>query len=407
MDAVRAEPWRLADPPLFLSEVDRGVRRGEMRFRRAARRFGRAGGLAGSLFLGAAALAGVTPARADVVIGVAVPRSGAYVAVGEQVLRGVQAAARDANAKGGLDGQTIVLDVQDDACDSNKAVAVANHYATQGVRLVVGHVCSNASLAASEVYAANGTVMITAASVAAKLTDRGLPTIFRVCGRDDDQAKLSATVLAERFRDKKIAILNDLTPGSRNLAAATKENLNRIGINEAIATAFAAGDADDAALADRLKEAGIAVAYYGGDAREMGRLVRISAERGFKPQWFGTSAIATQEFATIAGPASNGVLMTFYLDPRRKPEAAAVVAAFKAEGVEPEGSTIYGYAALQALVAAGNFAHTAESKRIAATLHAERFDLVLGSVGFDGKGDVTAQGYVLYVWNDGTFTYAK
>ncbi|MGU3361861.1 branched-chain amino acid ABC transporter substrate-binding protein [Methylobacterium sp. M6A4_1b] len=378
-----------------------------MRFRRAARRFGRAGGLAGSLFLGAAALVGVTAARADVVIGVAVPRSGAYVAVGEQVLRGVQAAARDANAKGGLDGQTIVLDVQDDACDSNKAVAVANHYATQGVRLVVGHVCSNASLAASEVYAANGTVMITAASVAAKLTDRGLPTIFRVCGRDDDQAKLSATVLAERFRDKKIAILNDLTPGSRNLAAATKENLNRIGINEAIATAFAAGDADDAALADRLKEAGIAVAYYGGDAREMGRLVRISAERGFKPQWFGTSAIATQEFATIAGPASNDVLMTFYLDPRRKPEAAAVVAAFKAEGVEPEGSTIYGYAALQALVAAGNFAHTAESKRIAATLHAERFDLVLGSVGFDGKGDVTAQGYVLYVWNDGTFTYAK
>jgi branched-chain amino acid transport system substrate-binding protein len=382
-----------------------------MRFRRAARRFGRAGGLAGSglagsLFL-AAAILGAAPARADVVIGVAVPRSGAYVAVGEQVLRGVQAAARDANAKGGLDGQTIVLDVQDDACDSNKAVAVANHYATQGVRLVVGHVCSNASLAASEVYAANGTVMITAASVAAKLTDRGLPTIFRVCGRDDDQAKLSATVLAERFREKKIAILNDLTPGSRNLAAATKENLNRIGINEAIATAFAAGDADDAALADRLKEAGIAVAYYGGDAREMGRLVRISAERGFKPQWFGTSAIATQEFATIAGPASNGVLMTFYLDPRRKPEAAAVVAAFKAEGVEPEGSTIYGYAALQALVAAGNFAKTADSKRIAATLHAERFDLVLGSVGFDGKGDVTAQGYVLYVWNDGAFTYAK
>lgn len=373
-----------------------------MRFRRGRRRFGLVSRLAACL-----GLLGIAPACADVVIGVAVPRSGAYVSVGEQVLRGVQAAARDANARGGLDGQTIVLDVQDDACDSNKAVAVANHYAAANVRLVVGHVCSNASLAASEVYAANGTLMITAASVAAKLTDRGLPTIFRVCGRDDDQAKLSATVLAERFRDKKIAILNDLTPGSRNLAAATKENLNRIGINEAIATAFSAGDADDAALADRLKEAGIAVAYYGGDAREMGRLVRISAERGFKPQWFGTSAIATQEFATIAGPASNGVLMTFYLDPRRKPEAAAVVAAFKAEGVEPEGSAIYGYAALQALVAAGNFAHTLDSKRIAATLHAERFDLVLGPVGFDAKGDVTAQGYVLYVWNDGTFAYAK
>ncbi|KAB1071810.1 branched-chain amino acid ABC transporter substrate-binding protein [Methylobacterium planeticum] len=348
----------------------------------------------------------VSPAPADVTIGVAVPRSGAYVAVGEQVLRGVEAAARDANARGGLDGEPITLDVQDDACDSNKATAVANHFVQAKVGLVVGHVCSNASMAASEVYAANGILMITAASVAAKLTDRGLPTIFRVCGRDDDQARLSATVLAERFRDRKIALIQDLTPASRTLAAATKDNLNRIGINEAMSVAFSPSDADDAALADRLKAAGIDVVYYGGDATEMGRLVRISAERGFRPQWFGTSAIATQDFAKIAGPASNGVLMTFYLDPSRQPAAAAVVQAFKAEGVEPTGSTIYGYAALQALVAAGNFAHASDPKAIAATLHRERFDLVLGPVGFDAKGDVTAQGYVLYVWKDGAFTPA-
>ncbi len=194
-----------------------------------------------------------------VTIGVAVPRSGAYVAVGEQVLRGIEAAARDANARGGLDGRQIVLDVQDDACDSNTAVAVANHFIRQDVRLIVGHVCSNASLAASEVYAANGIVMITAASVAARLTDRGFPTIFRVCGRDDDQARLSAAVLAERFRDRKIALIQDTTPASRNLAAATKDNLNRIGTNEALSVAFSPSDADDAALADRLKGAGIEV----------------------------------------------------------------------------------------------------------------------------------------------------
>ncbi len=162
------------------------------------------------------------PARADVTVGVAVPRSGPYVAVGEQVLRGVEAAARDANAMGGLDGQTVVLDVQDDVCDSNSATAVANHFINSGVRLVVGHVCSNASIAASDLYAANGIVMITAASVAAKLTDRGLPTIFRVCGRDDDQARLSAAVLAERFRDRKIALLQDQTASARLLAAATR-----------------------------------------------------------------------------------------------------------------------------------------------------------------------------------------
>ncbi|GJE76847.1 Leu/Ile/Val/Thr-binding protein [Methylorubrum suomiense] len=360
----------------------------------------------GTLLTGLAMVA-AAPAAAEITVGVAVPRTGPYVAVGEQVLRGVQAAARDANARGGLDGQTIVLDVQDDSCDSNQAVGVANHYVQANVRLVVGHVCSNASLAASDVYAAHGIVMITAASVAAKLTDRSLPTIFRVSGRDDDQGKLSAAILAERFRDRRIAILNDLSPASRQLAAATKDNLNRIGVNEALFTAFQASDADDAALADRLKAAGIDVVYYGGDASEMGRLVRIAAERGFRPQWFGTSAIATPDFAKIAGGASNGVLMTFYLDPSRKPEAQSVVAAFKAQGIDADGSMIYGYAALQVLVAAGNFAHSTDAAAIAKALHSERFDTVLGTVGFDAKGDITAQGYVLYVWRDGNFTPAK
>lgn len=352
------------------------------------------------------ALLPVAPAAADVLVGVAVPRSGPYVAVGEQVLRGVEAAARDANAMGGLDGQPVTLDVQDDACDSNTATAVANHFVRAKVRLVVGHVCSNASIAASDIYAQNATVMITAASVSSRLTDRGLPTVFRVCGRDDDQSRLSAAVLAERFRDRKIALIQDQTPAARALAAATKDNLNRIGINEALSASFSPSDADDSALADRLKGAGIEVVYYGGDAAEMGRLVRIAADRGYRPQWFGTSAIATPDFAKVAGAASNGVLMTFYLDPSKQPAAAPVVKAFKAEGVDATGSAIYGYAALQALVAAGNFAHATEPRPIARALHDERFDLVLGTVGFDAKGDVTAQGYVLYVWKDGTFTPA-
>ncbi|MBE7246016.1 MAG: branched-chain amino acid ABC transporter substrate-binding protein [Actinomycetospora chiangmaiensis] len=362
--------------------------------------------LATVLFVPSLCLALAGAASADVTVGVAVPRSGPYVAVGEQVLRGVEAAARDANAMGGLDGQNVVLDVQDDVCDSNSATAVANHFINSGVRLVVGHVCSNASIAASDLYAANGILMITAASVAAKLTDRGLPTVFRVCGRDDDQARLSAAVLAERFRDRKIALLQDQTASARLLAAATKDNLNRIGINEALFVSFQPAEKDDEALVDRLKAAGIEVAYYGGDAAEMGRLVKIAADRGYRPQWFGTSAIATPDFAKIAGSASNGVLMTFYLDPSRQPAAANVVKTFKAQGVDPTGSTIYGYAAMQALVAAGNFAHSTEPRPITQALHTERFDLVLGTVGFDSKGDVTAQGYVLYVWKDGTFTPA-
>ncbi len=167
------------------------------------------------------------------------------------------------------------------------------------------------------------------------------------------------------------------------------------------------GQTDDAGLIKRLQAAGIEVVYYGGHYQEMGKLVRKAAEAGYRPQWFGTSGIATKEFGALAGAASDGVLMTFNPDLRRKPEAAAAVKALQAEGIDPAGFTLYGYAALQALVEAGNFAKSTDPKAIAETLHAERFNLVLGNVGFDQKGDVTAPGYVLYVWRDGVFTYAN
>lgn len=345
-------------------------------------------------------------ARADVVIGVALPKTGAIASIGDQVLRGVTAAARDVNERGGIGGQKLVLDVQDDACDPKQAVSVANRFVQGATRLIVGHVCSGASIVASDIYAENGAVMISPASNAARLTDRALPGVFRVCGRDDDQGKLSATIIAERFKDRRIAILHDNTPFSRGLAEATKTNLNKIGIVEALFNSITPGERDYTAVITRLKASGIDLVYYGGYQQEMGLLVRQAAEQAYKAQWFGTSGIATREFAAIAGPAAEGVLMTFNPDPRRKPEAAAVVGAFKAQGVDPEGFTLYGYAAVQALAQAAIKAKGTDPRLVERTLKSERFDLLLGNVGFDQKGDITAPGYVLYVWKGGTFDYA-
>jgi branched-chain amino acid transport system substrate-binding protein len=38
-------------------------------------------------------------------------------------------------------------------------------------------------------------------------------------------------------------------------------------------------------------------------------------------------------------------------------------------------------------------------------LRNNQFDTVLGKIGFDNKGDVTAPGYVFYIWKDGTYHY--
>ena len=349
---------------------------------------------------------GISTAEADIVFGVALPRTGPVASIGDQVLNGVNAAVQDVNARGGINGEKLVLDVQDDACDPKQAVSVANRFMQGKVRLIVGHVCSGASIVASDIYAENGGLMMTPASNSAKLTDRGLPGIFRVCGRDDQQGQLSAELIKARFGTKKIAILHDNAPFGRGLADATKLNLNKLGITEALFGAITPGERDYTAIITRLKAAGIELVYYGGYHQEMGTLVRQAVEQAYRPQWFGTSGIASKEFSAIAGPAADGVLMTFNPDARKRGEAASVVATFKAKGIDPEGFTLYGYTAVQALAAAAEKAKSTDAKVVDKILKAERFDTILGNVGFDQKGDITAPGYVLYVWKGGNFDYA-
>jgi branched-chain amino acid transport system substrate-binding protein len=361
--------------------------------------------LATALTLVAALLS--TSVRAEVVFGVALPRTGPTAAIGDQILNGVTAAAKEVNEKGGVNGEKLVLDVQDDACDPKQAVSVANRFMQGSVRLIVGHMCSGASIVASEIYAENGALMISPASNSAKLTDRGLSGVFRVCGRDDEQGQITAKIIAERFADRKIAILHDNAPFGRGLAEATKANLNQVGVNEALFAGITPGERDYTAVISRLKAAGIGLVYYGGYPQEMGTLVRQSADQAFAAQWLTGSGMASKEFAAVGGPATDGVLMTFNPDPRKRAEAASVVGAFKAQGIDPEGFTLYGYAAVQALAQAASKARSTDPKTLDKTLKSERFETILGEVGFDQKGDITAPGYVLYIWNNGSFDYAN
>ena len=88
-------------------------------------------------------------ARADIVIATAGPMTGQYAVFGEQMKRGAEMAVKDINAKGGVLGEQLKLEVGDDACDPKQAVAVANQLVNKGVVFVAGHFCSGSSIPAS------------------------------------------------------------------------------------------------------------------------------------------------------------------------------------------------------------------------------------------------------------------
>jgi branched-chain amino acid transport system substrate-binding protein len=355
----------------------------------------------------ASAIMSASAARADITIAVVGPMTGSVATFGEQMKRGAEKAVADINAAGGVMGQKLNLLIGDDACDPKQAVSVANEMASKKAALIAGHFCSGSSIPASEVYAENNVLQISPASTNPKFTERNLPNVFRTCGRDDQQGAIAGKYIAEHFKGKKVAIVHDKQAYSKGLADETKAELNKLGVKEAMYEAITPGEKDYSALVSKLKSNNIGVLFYGGYHAEAGLIVRQMRDQGLNAPLMGGDALVTQELWSITGPAGEGTLMTFSPDPRKIPANAALVKSFKDAGIEPEGYVLYTYGAIQAWKQAVESTKSTDTKTVAAKLKAAKFDTVLGNVGFDAKGDVTAPGYVVYQWHNGTYDYAK
>ena len=341
--------------------------------------------------------------QADVLIATAAPIAGQYSWMGEQYRQGAQQAVIDLNAKGGVLGHQIDFTVGDDGCDAEQAVAVANSLVSQGAVLVVGHLCSGASIPASKVYQAEGVLMISPSSTHPKLTEEGGDNIFRVCGRDDQQGIVAGNYLAEHWGERKIAILHDGTAYGQGLADETKKQLNKRAVTETLYQAYTPGKSDYSPLIAALQAASIEVSYVGGYSTEAALILRQARNAGSQMQLVSGDALVTDEFWLITGTAGEGALMTFFPDPRNNPEAAAVVANFRDQGYEPEGNTLYAYAAVQVWAQAAEKAGSIALDAVISALRSHVFDTVLGKIQFDDKGDITTPGFVWYVWSNGEY----
>ncbi|MFZ5676072.1 MAG: branched-chain amino acid ABC transporter substrate-binding protein [Pseudomonadota bacterium] len=357
------------------------------------------------LAVGFAATLAASTAWADITIAVAGPITGQYAAFGEQMKRGAEMAVADINAAGGVNGEKLVLEVGDDACDPKQAVAVANQLASKGVKFVAGHFCSSSSIPASKVYEEESVLQISPASTNPKLTDEGGWNVARVCGRDDAQGVVAGGFLAKNYKDKKIAIIDDKTAYGKGLADETRKALNAAGVKETMNEAYTAGEKDYTALVSKLKEAAIDVVYVGGYHTEGGLILRQLREQGSQALMVSGDAFVTDEFWTITGPAGEGTIMTFAPDPQKFESAKAVVEKFKAAGYNPEGYTLYTYAAVQAYAQGVTAAGGADdNKKIAEWLRAgNTLKTVLGDLSLNEKGDIKDAKYVWYKWHDGKY----
>jgi branched-chain amino acid transport system substrate-binding protein len=357
------------------------------------------------LAFGATMALSTTALAQDLTIAVAGPMTGTESAFGRQMKNGADLAVADINAAGGVAGKKLALDAEDDACDPKQARSVAEKIAGAKIPFVAGHFCSSSSIPASEAYADGNVLQITPASTNPLFTERKLWNVARVCGRDDQQGLIAAQYIAKNYKGKNIAILNDKTTYGKGLADETKKALNKAGVTEKLNESYNKGDKDFNAIVSRLKKENIDLVYVGGYHQEAGLILRQMRDQGLKTVLMSGDALADKEYASITGPAGEGTLFTFGPDPRKKATAKAIVDKFKAKNIDPEGYTLYTYAAFQVWSQAAKKAGTMDPKKVMDTIKAGSWDTVIGKMEYDSKGDIKQIDYVVYKWDDkGNYT---
>ena len=343
----------------------------------------------------------VTSVQAEVLIGVAGPMTGSRAWSGQQFQRGAELAVADINAAGGVLGQPLKLIIGDDANDVQQAKAVARKLVSDQVSLIVGHRSSDMTRAVTGIYDAAKIIQITPSSTNPELTEQGIHGLFRVCGRDDQQAALAGRYLTQFWSKKTIGIIHDKSSYGSGLARATQKYLNARGIREALFHGFVSGELDYSALLSEVKRRNIDVLYVGAYSAESALIVRQARDAGVNFQLVSGDALHNSDFWLIAGDAGKNALFTFDIDPRSRPQAESIVQHFRKQGYEPEGYTLHTYAAIQVWAQAVEKAGSVDYDVVSRVMHKQDFETVLGPVAFDKKGDLRTHSYTWYAWQDG------
>ncbi|TWR92847.1 branched-chain amino acid ABC transporter substrate-binding protein [Pseudomonas saxonica] len=335
-------------------------------------------------------------------IGIAGPKTGPVTQYGDMQFMGANQAIEDINAKGGVNGKMLEAVEYDDACDPKQAVAVANKVVNDGVKFVVGHLCSSSTQPASDIYEDEGVIMITPAATSPEITSRGYKLVFRTIGLDSAQGPAAGNYIADHVKPKVVAVVHDKQQYGEGIATAVKQTLESKGVKVAVFEGINAGDKDFASLIAKLKQADVDFVYYGGYHPELGLILRQAQEKGLKAKFMGPEGVGNDSISQIAQGASEGLLVTLPKAFDTDPANAALVKALKDKKQDPTGPFVFpSYSAVDVIVGGIKAANSEDPAKVAEAIHAGTFKTPTGDLSFDDKGDLKDFKFVVYEWHFG------
>jgi branched-chain amino acid transport system substrate-binding protein len=340
--------------------------------------------------------------QAGIKIGSLGPLTGQYAADGNDIKNGVMAAIEVMGPEMGALGP-VTLQAEDDACDPRQAVAAANKLINEKATAVIGAYCSSATIPASEPLIAAKIFMITPASTNEKVTERGMPYMFRTCGRDDDQSKAAVKFMTDHLKAKGVYIVDDKTTYSQGLADNVEKLAATSGLKVLGHEHVNQGDKDYSAVLTKVKAAKPDVFYVSlqNSASAAPMLIQI-ARMGIKTKILAQDAVYHPQLMELAKKDAEGVYLTFGYTDKETPAYKKFYDAYKAKSGEPGAYSAYSYDSTIAYLKAVKAAGSTDPEKVKAEMMKLDFDGASKHIKYKENGD-SGSNYVIQVVKDGKF----
>jgi branched-chain amino acid transport system substrate-binding protein len=344
-------------------------------------------------------------------IGFIGPLTGSLMSEGLEAKQVVELLAKNTNDRGGLSGKKVEIIYEDDQGDPQIAKAATDRFVQQGAIAVIGGYTSTVTEAMQQVLDQNNILQITYGATAVPLTEKGLKLFFRICPRDDNQAKAAVRVI-QKMQMKRIAIVHDGTLYGKGLAEAVKALLEERKVAVVFYDALTPGRQDYEDILAKAKDARADFVFFSGYPPEAAYLLKSRQQMNWHDVIFmGGDAVDSSKLIEIAGiKAAEGFY--FLSVPRVKdidnPVSHSFINRYE-NAYQSRPASAYALLAGDAFTAITESAEklkTTDAKLISDYLH-KRYNKkngLTGNIRFNHKGDIVNDLHAVYrVSKDGQF----
>ncbi|EJL83378.1 ABC-type branched-chain amino acid transport system, periplasmic component [Herbaspirillum sp. CF444] len=333
-----------------------------------------------------------------VMIGVVGPMS---VPSGQSTRDGVQFALDRINRQGlRIDGKNVTLKMfqADDKNDPNLAVIDARAAVAAGVVGVIGHLTTDASIAAAKIYSDAGVAQLSPTAAGREFTRQGYQTVFQMLGSSDHTARYLAETAIKVLRAKRIIVIDNDSILGRELAKSFRASVIRMGGNIVGTDKVNFKSSDFNSVMANIRNSDADLVFFAGVVPQSIAFATRFQQIGLHTQLLLAGGAINPAFPLKTEEYPDGTLLLAHGNPVEKvPDFKRLEKEYRQQYTSPLiPQTWFAYDAVAMLVEAMKRTDSLSPNMLSSALHQMKYNGLSGSVSFAADGSQENPHYTLY-----------